>query len=182
MDYPNEMITIVLAEDHTVLRQGLRSLIERTPGFNVVGEAADGLEAVRLVQDSMPNLLIIDLTMPRLNGIDAIKEIKQIYPDIKIIVLTVHTAEEYVFESLKAGADGYMLKASDYDEVVLAIKTVLQGKMYLSPNISDTVVMGYLRGGADKEPIPGKEILTQREHAVLKLVAEGYKNREITSN
>jgi len=171
--------SIILAEDHVVLRQGLRSLLDKTPGFDVVAEASDGMEAIRLVQETIPALLIIDLTMPRLNGMNAIREIKRIHPDIKIIVLTVHAAEEYVFESLKAGADGYVLKGADFSELVIAIETVLKGKIYLSPDISDTVVMGYLKGGAGIEPISCKENLTQREQEVLKLVAEGYKNREI---
>lgn len=131
--------SIVLAEDHVVLRQGLRSLLANTPGFDVVAEASDGLEAIHAVQNKIPNILIIDLSMPRLNGMDAIRDIKRIYPDIKIIVLTVHTAEEYVFESLNAGAEGYVLKAADFTELVTAMKTVLQDKIYLSPDISDMV-------------------------------------------
>ncbi len=140
--------TIALAEDHAILRQGLRSLLEKTGEFEVVAEASDGLEAIRRVGETLPDILIIDLAMPRLTGMDAIREIKRLHDDIKIIVLTVHAAEEYVYESLKAGADGYVLKAADYTELITAIKTVLSGKIYLSPDISDTVVMGYLKGGA----------------------------------
>lgn len=169
---------VVLAEDHIVLRQGLRSLLEKNQDFEVIAEANDGLEAIRCVQDMMPDILIIDLTMPRLTGMDAIRDIKRIHPNIKIIVLTVHTAEEYVYESLKAGADGYVLKAADYDELIMAIRTVLKGKTYLCPDISDTVVMGYLKSGF--ENTTGKtDFLTKREREVMKLVAEGYKNREI---
>ncbi len=171
--------SIILAEDHVVLRQGLRLLLEKTPGYNVVAEASDGLEAIRLVKEIIPAILIMDLTMPRLNGMDAIRDIKQSHPHIKIIVLTVHSAEEYVFESLKAGADGYVLKSSDFSELVTAMNTVLQDKIYLSPDISDTVVMGYLKGGSDKSTLSDKEALTSREREVLKLVAEGYKNREM---
>ena len=170
---------VVLAEDHVVLRQGLRSLLEKNDEFGVVAEASDGFEAIRCVQQTMPDILIIDLTMPRLTGMDAIRDIKKIHPGIKIIVLTVHTAEEYVFASLKSGADGYVLKAADFSELVMAIHCVLQGKTYISPDISDTVVMGYLKGGTEKIPTTGKESLTPREREVLKLVAEGYKNREI---
>ncbi len=170
--------TIALAEDHIVLRQGLRSLLEKSIEFSVIAEANDGLEAVKCVQEAMPDILIIDLSMPRMTGMDAIREIKRIHPDIKIIVLTVHSAEEYVYESLKAGADGYVLKAADYGELLAALNTVLKGKTYLSPDISSTVVMGYLKSGTDRT-LPGEEELTPREREVLKLVAEGYKNREI---
>jgi DNA-binding NarL/FixJ family response regulator len=171
---------VVLAEDHVVLRQGLRSLLEKEEEFEVVAEASDGLDAIRCVQRTLPDILIIDLTMPRMTGMHAIKDIKKVHPEVKIIVLTVHTAEEYVYESLKAGADGYVLKAADFSELIMAIRCVLMGKTYISPDISDTVVMGYLKGSKDKEPpAAGRESLTPREQEVLKLVAEGYKNREI---
>jgi two-component system response regulator NreC len=170
---------VALAEDHVVLRQGLRSLLEKDGEIEVVAEASDGMEAIHCVQQAMPDVLIIDLTMPRLMGMDAIREIRKIHPDVKIIVLTVHTAEEYVYESLKAGANGYVLKAADFDELITAIRCVLKGKAYISPDISDTVVMGYLKSGSDVEPVGLKEGLTPREREVLKLVAEGYKNREI---
>lgn len=170
---------VALAEDHVVLRQGLRSLLEKNEDFEVVAEASDGLEAIQCVQQTTPDILIMDLSMPRLTGMHAIKDIKKVHPEMKIIVLTVHTAEEYVYESLKAGADGYVLKAADFSELIRAIRSVLMGKTYISPDISDTVVMGYLKGGKDKEPQTGKESLTPREQEVMKLVAEGYKSREI---
>jgi DNA-binding NarL/FixJ family response regulator len=144
-----------------------------------VSEGSDGIEAIRCVQETLPDILIIDLSMPKLTGMDAIREIKKTHDETKIIVLTVHAAEEYVYESLKAGADGYVLKATDYTELITAIKTVLSGKVYLSPDISDTVVMGYLKGGRDRDTSTIREPLTPREREVLKLVGEGYKNREI---
>jgi two-component system response regulator NreC len=171
-------VRIALVEDHVILRQGLRVLLEKSGEYEVVCEGSDGIEAIRCVQETMPDVLIIDLSMPRLTGMDAIREIKRIHAEIKIIVLTVHAAEEYVYESLKAGADGYVLKAADYTELITAIKTVLSGKVYLSPDISDTVVMGYLKGGREKE-VAIKEPLTAREREVLKLVGEGYKSREV---
>ena len=172
-------IKIVLADDHAVLRQGLRSLLGKKPEYDVVAEASDGVEAIRLVRETLPSLLIIDLTMPHLNGMDAIRDIKKIHPHTKIIVFTVHTAEEYVFASLKAGADGYVPKTAKFAELVAAIQTVLQGKIYLSPDISNTVVEGYLKGASDRKAEDCMGSLTSREYEVLKLVAEGYKNREI---
>ena len=174
-----EKYKVVLAEDHVVLRQGLRSLLEQNQEFEVVAEASDGLEAIRCVQQTAPDVLIIDLTMPRMTGMHAIKDIKSAHPEVKIIVLTVHTAEEYVYESLKAGAGGYVLKAADFGALIMAIRCVLMGKAYISPDISGTVVVGYLKGSKDREAPSGKESLTPREQDVLKLVAEGYKNREI---
>lgn len=179
MDNTLPIKSIVLADDHAVLRQGLHSLIDNTPGFEVVAEVSNGLAAIQAVQEKSPDILIIDLTMPHFNGMDAIRNIKRINPDIKIIVLTVHTAEEYVYESLKSGADGYVLKAADFTELVTAMNTVLQHKTYLSPDISHTVVTGYLNGGTDKGTLSDKESLTLREREVLKLVGKGFKNREI---
>jgi DNA-binding NarL/FixJ family response regulator len=173
--------TVVLADDHVVLRQGLRSLLEKDGEFEVVAEANDGFEAVRFAGELMPEILIIDLSMPRLTGMDAIRELRKLHSNIRIIVLTVHSAEEYVYESFKAGADGYVLKAADYGELVAALRTVMRGKLYLSPDISNTVVTGYLKTGGEKTLLRGASAkgLTPREREVLKLVAEGRKNREI---
>ncbi len=169
---------IVIAEDHTILRQGLRALLSSDPDFEVVGEAEDGRAAIRSVETLSPDLLLMDLSMPRMTGMEAITEIKKGSPATKIVVLTVHKGEEYVLSALKAGADGYVLKDAGRDELVAAVKNVLAGKRYLSPDISEKVIGGYLEGRRALKATPW-DTLTQREREILKLIAEGYKNKEI---
>ena len=170
---------IVIAEDHRILREGLRSLISSNPDFEVVGEAEDGRDAIRCVDELRPDLVLMDLSMPKMNGLDAIAEVKNRCPDTKLLVLTVHKAEEYVFESLKAGADGYLLKDATHAELMLAIENVLDGKPYLSPGISGRLVEGYLKGRKPLKSELSLEILTKRERQVLKMIGEGHKNKEI---
>ncbi|MBW1795272.1 MAG: response regulator transcription factor [Deltaproteobacteria bacterium] len=174
-----KLYRIVIAEDHTILREGLRSLLSSNPDFEIVGEAEDGRDAIRCIEKFKPDLVLMDLSMPKMDGLDAITEIKKQSPDTKVLVLTVHKAEEYVFASLKAGADGYLLKDATHAELTLAIESVLAGKPYISPGISEKLVAGYLEG---KKPLKAEsswDSLTQRERQVLKLIAEGYKNKEI---
>jgi DNA-binding NarL/FixJ family response regulator len=173
---------IVIAEDHTILREGLKALLSLNTELVVVGEAQDGREAVRIASELKPDLLLMDLSMPRMNGIEAIKEIKKQHPEIKIIVFTVYKTEEYVLASLQAGADGYILKEANYAEFLLAIKNVLMGRHYLSPEISGKVIEGYLKGQHDHAPVTVWDTLTSREREILKLVGEGYKNREIADD
>jgi DNA-binding NarL/FixJ family response regulator len=170
---------IVIAEDHTILREGLRSLLCSDPDFDVVGEAEDGRDAIRCVEALSPDLVLMDLSMPRMNGLDAIKEIKKQNPEIKIIVLTVHKTEEYILATLQAGADGYVLKDATHSELVMAIKNVIAGKRYLSPGISEKVIEGYLEGRRTLKTKSSWDTLTQREREILKLIAEGYKNKEV---
>jgi two-component system response regulator NreC len=170
---------IIIAEDHTSLREGLRSLLSSDPDLDVVGEAQDGQEAIRCVEKLKPNLVLMDLSMPRMNGLDAIKEIKRQSPDTKILVLTVHKNEEYIVATLQAGADGYALKDSTHAELGLAIKNVLCGNHYISPGISGRVIEGYLEGRKPLLPTSPFETLTQRERGILKMIAEGYKNKDI---
>jgi len=170
---------IVIAEDHTILREGLRSLLSSDPNFEIIGEAEDGREAIRCVEKFKPDLILMDLSMPRINGLDAIKEIKKRFSETKILVLTVHKTEEYILATLKSGADGYILKDSTHAELVLAVKNVLSGKHYISPGISEKVIEGYLEGKKTLKTKSSWETLTQREREILKLIAEGYKNKEI---
>lgn len=170
---------IVIAEDHTILREGLKALLSSEPLLEIAGEAADGLEAIRKVQELKPDLILLDLTMPRMNGIEAIREIKRESPNTRVLVLTVHKTEEYVLASLRAGADGYALKDSTHAELSAAIAAVLSGHNYLSPKISGKVISGYLDGKKGIKEKSSLESLTQREREVLKLIAEDYKNREI---
>ena len=175
-------LRIVLADDHTILREGLRALLSADPNFDIVGEAEDGREAVRCVEKLEPNLLLMDLSMPRMSGMDAISEIKRRYSETKIIALTVHKTEEYLLTTLQAGVDGYVLKDATHDELVLAIHNVMAGKRYLSPGISGKVIEGYLEGKEDSQAVSSWQKLSQREREVLKLIAEGYKNKEIAED
>ena len=178
----NAKVRIVLAEDHTILREGLRALLTADPDFEIVGEAADGREAVRFVEKQIPDLILMDLSMPRMTGMDAIREIKKRYPQTKIIALTVHKTEEYLRTTLQAGADGYVLKDATHEELMMAIESVLRGKTYLSPGVSGKVVEGYLEGKESQMPLSTLGLLSLREREVLKLIAEGYKNKEIASD
>jgi len=170
---------IVLAEDHTILREGLKALLSSQPDLKVVAEAGDGLDAIRCVQTHAPDMILLDLSMPRMTGLDAIKEIKRTSTDTKIIVLTVHSAEEYILATLQAGADGYVLKDAHSTELLTAIRHVLDGRRYLSPSISGTVIDGLLQGKKASAIRSAWETLTQREREILKLVAEGHKNKDI---
>ena len=170
---------VLIAEDHTILREGLRALLSSSPNFEIVGEAEDGLSAIRCVENVKPDLVLMDLSMPRMNGMDAIREIKRRFPQTKILALTVHKAEEYVLATLQAGVDAYVLKDATHTELVMAIKSVLMGKFYLSPGISEKVIKGYLEGSRALKPRSAWDTLTQREREILKLIAEGYKNKEI---
>ena len=173
---------IVLAEDHTILRAGLRALLTSREDFEVVGEAENGREAVRIVDKHVPDLLIIDLSMPKLNGMEAIKEIKGRHPQVKIIVLTVHKSDEYIVASLDAGANGYILKDASHNELVLAIEYVMAGKIFLSPSISDKVMNAYLEQKKERKPKTMLDLLTTREIEILKLIAEGHKNKDIADH
>ena len=177
-----EKVRIVLAEDHTILREGLRALLTADPDFEIIGEAADGREAVRFVEKQVPDLILMDLSMPRMTGMDAIREIKKRYPQTKIIALTVHKTEEYLRTTLQAGADGYVLKDATHEELMMAVESVLKGKTYLSPGVSRRVIEGYLEGKESQMPPSTLGLLSQREREVLKLIAEGYKNKEIATD
>jgi len=171
--------SIVIAEDHTILREGLKSLLSSQSDLKVVAEAEDGLEAIRCAQVHSPDLLLLDLSMPRMTGLDAIKEIKKVSPQTKIVVLTVHKTEEYILATLRAGANGYVLKEAHSDELLTAIRHGLGGRQYLSPSISGTVIDRLLEGQKPSTIRSAWETLTQREREILKLIAEGHKNKEI---
>jgi len=170
---------IVIAEDYTILREGLRALLSSDPELEVVGEAEDGGVAVQCTTKLKPDLVLMDLSMPKMSGIEAIREIKKKSPGTKILVLTIHNTEEYILATLKAGADGYALKDSTQGELLMAVKRVLQGKRYLSPGISEQVIDGYLEGRKDLRPRTSWDTLTGREREILKLIAEGYKSKQI---
>ncbi len=168
---------ILIVDDHTLLRAGLRALLMQDVGFEVVGEAENGRDAIRAVGQLTPDLVLMDLTMPGMNGIEAITEIKRRYPEVRVLVMTLHTAEDYIHASLKAGADGYILKDATHEEFRIAMRSVLLGKTYLSMDVSAKVVTGYLGGGKNSGSSSIYDSLTHREREVLKLVAEGKTNK-----
>lgn len=168
---------VLIAEDHTLLRAGLCALLSQDPDIEIVGETDNGRDSVRASGALAPDLVLMDITMPGMNGIEAIREIKRRDASVRVLVLTIHKTEEYIHESLKAGADGYILKDASHDELRVAIRSVLNGKTYLSPDISDKVICRYLGGLAN---VSGPwDTLTHREKEVLKLVAEGHPNKYI---
>jgi DNA-binding NarL/FixJ family response regulator len=150
--------------------------------FEIVGEAADGRQAVRAVEKLGPDLVMMDLSMPRMTGMDAIREIKKRYPETKIIALTVHKTEEYLRTTLQVGANAYVLKDATRDELLMAIENVLKGQTYLSPGVSEKVIEGYLEGKESRLPSSTLGLLSPREREILKLIAEGYKNKEIAAD
>ena len=181
-EFMSSKYRIVIAEDHTILREGLKALLSSSPEFDIVGEAGDGREAIRCVEKYKPDLILTDLSMPRMNGMEAIGEIKKRSPKTKILALTIHKAEEYILTTLKAGADGYLLKDSTHAELVMAVKKVLSGKHFISPEISEKVIEGYLEGRKALKTQTPWETLTHREREILKLIAEGFKNKEIADD
>jgi DNA-binding NarL/FixJ family response regulator len=171
---------LLIVEDHTILRDGLRSLLSSAPGLEVVADAANGLEAVSLAQKHQPDLILIDLCMPKMTGTEAIREIRRRFPQIKIIALTVNNSEESFLAAFDAGANSYVLKDTSYVDLMSAIRNTLAGKTYLSPGMSRPVLDGYLENKRHKTaPRTELEKLTSRERQVLKLIAEGQTSRAI---
>jgi two-component system response regulator NreC len=171
-------IRILLADDHKITRQGLRSLLDKEFDMEVVAEAEQGRTAVRLVRELSPQVVIMDVTMPDLNGVEAARQIVSEFPDVKIIALSMHSDSLFVTEMLRSGASGYLLKDCAFEELARAIRTVVAGKTYLSPSISGVVVDDYLHR-LSKAVLSGSEVLTDREREVLQLLAEGKSTKQI---
>ena len=165
-------IRIILADDHTLVRHSLSRAMEQEQDIEVIGQAEDGHMTVALTRQLHPDMVLMDISMPDLNGIEASREIRRESPDTQIIALSMHSEKRYVTEMFKAGAKGYLLKDSDYGELLTAIRTVADGKTYLSPSISDTVVEDMVTGEYGKES-SAFSVLTPREREVLQLLAEG---------
>jgi DNA-binding NarL/FixJ family response regulator len=173
---------VLIADDHQILREGVRSLLEeRIPGFECVGEAADGTIAARMAKELNPDIVIMDIAMPNLNGIDATREIKAQSPGIKIIVLSMHASRAYVLKVLQAGASGYLLKDAAFEELAAALKAAREGKMYLSSGISEASALTTEPGKLPEAYILQSERLTRREIQVLQLIGEGRSTKEIAA-
>ena len=172
---------ILIVDDHALMRNGLEAMLESEAGYEVVGVAADGMSAMRAVTELQPDIIMMDLTMPRTSGIDAIVQIKRQHPQIKIIALTFHKEDKYIHATLEAGADAYVLKDDSRTELFSALESVANGKSYLSPSIVDKVMAGYISGGDASTSEPSWEVLTRREREVIKLIAEGKRTKEIAT-
>ncbi|HXG38140.1 MAG TPA: response regulator transcription factor [Bacteroidota bacterium] len=173
-------IRIVLADDHAVVRRGLKSLLNRGDGMKVVGEAGDGQQLLRVVERANPTLVILDISMPRINGVEAAQLLKKRHPHLKILMLTVHQNEEYVSQVLQAGADGYLLKNAGAKEILAAVRSVVQGKRVFSEGVSEMIVQGFVqrqerRATAQRH----RAALTKREIDVLRLIAQGRTSKQI---
>lgn len=177
---PDRPVTIFLSDDHTIVRQGLAKLLESEPGFKIVGEAKDGREAVRKVEALRPDIVLMDIAMPVLNGIEATRQIRKGCPRTKIIILSMHSHDRYISELLSLGASGYLLKDSNGMDIIKAIHAAINGNTYLSPSISRRVVEDYvsLRTSSPREEAYNR--LSDREREVFQMLAEGRSTREIS--
>jgi DNA-binding NarL/FixJ family response regulator len=169
---------IVLADDHRLLRQGLRRILNEKKDLVIVGEVGDGLELINLLKKSPTDMVIIDIAMPNLRGIEAIHEINRMYPDLKVLVLTMHNDKEYLYRAMSAGAHGYLLKEDADEELFSAIEKIQQGKIYVSPSLAKEVMDDLIQ---KRPPTTKQELLSTREREVLKLIAEGKSNRDIAA-
>ena len=170
---------IFIVEDHRLFREGLKAMLSLDPGYEIIGEAEDGLEAVRLIRKSKPDLVLLDLSMPRMNGFSVLREIKAAMPEVKILVLSIHESDQYVLQAFEARADGYAIKDSSREELRVAIRSVLEGKKYISPGVAGNVLEGYLDGRKTLKTKSALDTVTEREKEILKLLGEGYQNKEI---
>lgn len=173
-------IRVIFADDHEVVRTGMRTLFQGTQDCVLVGEASNGEEAIQLVAKHQPDVAILDISMPKLSGIEATKVLKEKYPDVRVLILTMYEDEEYVNEMIRAGADGYVLKNADKKEILSAVLSVAAGERFFSPTISKMMIQRFIKKAVtgEKEP-PKDKKLTRREIEVLRYVAEGFTSREI---
>lgn len=172
---------VLLADDHAIVRRGLRSLLETEPGLQIVGEAADGLEAVRLAAEQRPDVLILDIGLPKLNGIDVAARAQKIDPAPWVIILTMHTDESYILRALAAGARAYLLKDATDEDLLPAIRAAAQGRPFFSPAVTSVLVEDYLRQLQSRGLTDSYHLLTDREKEVLQLLAEGRTNKEVAT-
>ena len=170
-------IRVVLADDHTVVLAGIRAMLDSLGGIEIVGQGANGREALALVGQHQPDVLLMDLSMPEMNGIEATTRVVKEFPNVRVIIISMHNAEEYVWQALKAGATGYLLKDAEASELGVAIKAVLNGTTYLTPSVSKEVVENYMQRLGNTTTVA--DVLTPRQREILQMIAEGKALKEI---
>jgi two-component system response regulator NreC len=171
-------IKVLIADDHTILRQGIKALLDNQAEIEVIGEAKDGREALTLIERLLPDVILMDIAMPGLNGLEATRRIKKKFPKIKVLVLTMYTNEEYVFQILNAGANGYLVKETAFQDLISAIRAVYRDEAFMSPSISKKVINRYTQRVRETNNTTG-DILTTREREILQLIAEGSSSKKI---
>jgi two-component system response regulator NreC len=172
-----DLISVLIVDDHTIVRSGVRMLLEAESDIKVVGEALNGREALELVETLHPDVVLMDITMPEMDGLEATMQLKTRFPDINVLVLTMHRSDDYFFEMLKAGASGYILKGAKTSELINAVRIVQRGEIFLYPSMTQKLVQGYLQlADWENEAEPS---LSPREKEIFRLLAEGYSNKEI---
>jgi two-component system response regulator NreC len=174
-------LRVLLADDHPIVRRGLRSLLETEPGLSIVGEAADGLEALRLCEETHPDVLIVDIAMPRLNGIDVAARAQKLEPPPRTLILSMHSDESYIIRALAAGARGYLLKESTDEDLLPAIRAVAAGRPFFSAAVASVLMEDYMRQLTTRGLTDSHHLLTDREKEVLQLLAEGRSNKEVAT-
>ena len=170
---------VILADDHVLVRRGLRRILEENQNLEISGEVGDGLELLSLLNKMNPDMVILDVSMPNLRGIEAIPEIHRVQTGVKVLILTMHKEEEYLYQAISAGADGYLLKEDAEKELFLAIENIRKGRVYISPSLADQSMQNWVRMRRGEDTAYDTQLLTIRQREILKLIAEGKSNKEI---
>lgn len=174
-----KQITVLIVDDHSLMRQGLEQILELENDIKVIGQASNGEEAIQKTLEYKPDVVLLDINMPLVNGIEALRRLRDIGVDSKIVMLTIHDDREYLYETLNIGADGYVLKDADSETLIKAIRDVYKGKSFIQPSLATYLAKEYKAANKDSDKSSVKDVLTRREYEVLTLVAEGLNNKEI---
>ena len=174
-----EKIKVLITDDHAIVREGLQAILSVQPDIEVVGEATNGEESVKKAKELQPDIILMDITMPRMNGLEATREIKKQNPEMKILVLTMHEEDDYFYRILEAGASGYFIKGGSFNELITALRVVWHGDVFIYPTMAKKLLVNYLEGVKSGQEVEGYKKLTEREQEILRFVADGLTNQEI---